>query len=366
MTELANVRMLVVEDNPRYWKALQEALQEDYGYREIAIAESPEQASERLDADLFDVIIADMRFGDDARGGFSVLREVKDRNITSIVIILTANDNWQDCREAFRGGARDYLSKNMPGVEVFEVLHQSILAALEYAEKYGNRSDERWIAEHREELRRDHPDQHIAVMNNAVIDSDGDKEALLARIRERKLPLLVPIVEYMDMENIAELIQCGEGERLEFKQTFRCDILDGNKKEEMRHATLKSIAAFLNTQGGTLLIGVEDGGAIFGLEMDYASLTRRPDWDGFSQALSGDILQAIGPAFTQFIEIERCPLEGKEIAVVRVERAASPAFVYGRAKKTEPQQKHFYVRTGTTTRSLDVEGTWRYCVDKWK
>nr|VFK55778.1 MAG: Response regulator receiver domain-containing protein [Candidatus Kentron sp. TUN]VFK61813.1 MAG: Response regulator receiver domain-containing protein [Candidatus Kentron sp. TUN] len=201
---LADVRMLVVEDNPRYWRELQESLQEDYGYREIEIAENPREAFEKLDTGWFDVIIADMRFGEDTKGGFSVLREVKERNITSIVIILTANENWLDCREAFRGGARDYLSKSMRG-DVFEILQESILAALEYAEKYGNHSDELWLRENRERLLRGHLNQYIAVMNNTVIDSDPDRETLLKRIRERKLPMLVPIIKHMVVKDEWEL-----------------------------------------------------------------------------------------------------------------------------------------------------------------
>jgi len=129
ITNLADAKILVVEDSPRYWRELQESLQEDYGYRNIEIAENPRQAIEKLDTGYFDLIIADMRLGDNMKGGFSVLREVKRRDITSFVIILTANDNWQDCRDAFQGGAHDYLSKNMRG-DVFEILQESILNAL--------------------------------------------------------------------------------------------------------------------------------------------------------------------------------------------------------------------------------------------
>jgi len=196
ITNLANAKILVVEDNPRYWLELQESLQKDYGYRNIEIAENPRQASEKLDTGYFDLIIADMRLGEDKKGGFDVLREVKKRSITSVVIILTANDNWQDCRDAFRGGAHDYLSKNMRG-DVFEILQESILAALGDAKAKGNISDILWIEGNRETLRQEYPNRHIAVMNNTVIDSDAEREVLLAQIDERKLPMLVPVIRYI-------------------------------------------------------------------------------------------------------------------------------------------------------------------------
>nr|VFJ59828.1 MAG: Putative DNA-binding domain-containing protein [Candidatus Kentron sp. FW] len=257
---LAEVRMLVVEDILSYWEELRANL-EDYGYRAVELVENPRQAIERLETGHFDVFITDMRFGEDAKGGFSVLEAVKARNITSIVIILTANDNWRDCRKAFRGGAWDYLSKTIPGEDVMEILHQSILNALEYVRKYGSRNDELWVWENHERLLHEYPNQYIAVMNNTVIESNASREALLARIHERNLPLLVPIVRYMDMEDIHklsvdEIIERGEGDHVEFKRTFLgSDAEDEGKKP---HGVLRTIAAFLNSRGGVLLIGVEN------------------------------------------------------------------------------------------------------------
>nr|VFJ57837.1 MAG: Putative DNA-binding domain-containing protein [Candidatus Kentron sp. FW] len=260
MTNQTNARVLVVEDNLSYSDLLCNALQNKYGYQDVSLVENERQALEKLDTEYFDIIIADMRLGENARGGFSVLKEVKNRNITSVLIVLTANDNWQDCRESFRGGARDYLSKNMRG-NVFAILHRSILDALEYVQKYGSRSDELWVWANHERLLHEYPNQYIAVMNNTVIESNASQEALLARIHERNLPLLVPIVRYMDMEDIhklpvEEIIERSESERVECKRTFQeSDAGDEGKKP---HGVLRTIAAFLNSRGGVLLIGVEN------------------------------------------------------------------------------------------------------------
>lgn len=61
--------------------------------------------------------------------------------------------------------------------------------------------------------------------------------------------------------SVEELIHRGESERLEFKSTLRWNLHTDSKDKRIEHAVLKTIAAFLNTQGGTLLIGVEDDGA---------------------------------------------------------------------------------------------------------
>lgn len=72
-------------------------------------------------------------------------------------------------------------------------------------------------------------------------------------------------------DHILELISQGESLKLEFKQTFSKDV-DTNIKEKekiIRESSLKNIVAFLNAEGGTLLIGVSDKGEIIGIEQDY-------------------------------------------------------------------------------------------------
>ena len=66
-----------------------------------------------------------------------------------------------------------------------------------------------------------------------------------------------------------ELIQRGESKTLEFKSTLRWNLVeDGKDDQRVTHAALKTIAAFLNTEGGDLLLGVADDGAVVGIERD--------------------------------------------------------------------------------------------------
>ncbi len=72
---VSNVQILVVEDNSRYLDILVEELS-GYHYKHIDTAQSPEEARKKLDKRPFDVIVADMRLGDDVSGGFAVVDEV--------------------------------------------------------------------------------------------------------------------------------------------------------------------------------------------------------------------------------------------------------------------------------------------------
>jgi type I restriction enzyme R subunit len=69
--------------------------------------------------------------------------------------------------------------------------------------------------------------------------------------------------------NAAELIKRGESKTLEFKSTLRWSLKENRKDDRgVTHAVLKTIAAFLNTEGGDLLIGVADDGSVVGIEHD--------------------------------------------------------------------------------------------------
>ena len=64
--------------------------------------------------------------------------------------------------------------------------------------------------------------------------------------------------EETNLRPITDLIELGESSILEFKSTFQWDVVKGEQNKALRLSSLKTIAAFLNSQGGTLLIGVED------------------------------------------------------------------------------------------------------------
>jgi type I restriction enzyme R subunit len=69
--------------------------------------------------------------------------------------------------------------------------------------------------------------------------------------------------------NAEELSKRGESKTLEFKSTLRWNLKEDRQDDKfVTHAVLKTIAAFLNTDGGDLLIGVADDGSIVGIERD--------------------------------------------------------------------------------------------------
>jgi predicted HTH transcriptional regulator len=131
------------------------------------------------------------------------------------------------------------------------------------------------------------------------------------------------------------LIRAGEGTALEFKSTLRWNVRDGKNDEQMTYACLKTIAAFLNTSGGSLLIGVADDGTVVGLEQDGFATS-----DRFLQHLSNKILSALGEVAASNIESRVHELDG--LSVCEVVCRSSKVPIYLRSKSEE----EFYVRTG--------------------
>ena len=147
--------------------------------------------------------------------------------------------------------------------------------------------------------------------------------------------------------SVEELIAQGESEQLEFKSSLQWDYGNGDLNAALRKAVIKSIAAFLNTAGGRVLIGVQDDGAVLGLENDLK--TTRRSKDRYANLLATLISDYLGAEFSSNIRIRFEPHNDKEICVIQVKSSSDPVYYQG------DTGSEFYVRLGPTTRMLDTE-----------
>lgn len=158
--------------------------------------------------------------------------------------------------------------------------------------------------------------------------------------------------------DVAELISAGENELLEFKSSFRWDLRENRINKNLEKATMKTIAAFLNSQGGNLVIGVDDGKNAVGLAGDYSTISR-PDSDGFENHFSHVFNNAIGAEFRQFVRLTWSKINGKDCCLVSVFPAGKPAYL-----KTDGNEE-FYIRTGNGTTSLKLSEASSYIDSRW-
>jgi hypothetical protein len=147
--------------------------------------------------------------------------------------------------------------------------------------------------------------------------------------------------------DIKHIIQEEESYNLEFKSTFGWNIKEDKPDKEMRHEVLKTIVGFLNSNGGTLIIGVDDNKNIIGMGYDYKS-NWKGNKDGFLLELSSFIEQAISLSnYKKYITIQFYNYDGKELCMVRVEKGNKPIFIRKNGKSI------LYVRIDNRTEPLE-------------
>ena len=194
--DVSHAKLLVVEDNQNYCDILVKRLTKK-GYQHIECAQDEKQAYECLERSHYDVIIADMRLNENSDGGFQVLDKVEEMRITSIVIILTANDTIADCRRALKTECCwDYICKNAgEGGSAIGEVDKAIQEALAYFDYWGNRKDEKWLQDNLETLRKSHPNKYVAVMNHQVIESADTRQEIDEKVKKWRLPSFIPVIQ---------------------------------------------------------------------------------------------------------------------------------------------------------------------------
>jgi len=160
--------------------------------------------------------------------------------------------------------------------------------------------------------------------------------------------------------NISDLLKRDEHENLEFKSTFRWDTRQNAVNKILEKSVMKTIAAFLNSQGGHLVIGVDDNKTIVGLTSDYGSLIRK-DADGFENHFTQVFHNMIGAEFRQFVKLNWSHVDGKECCVVSVSPSRKPVYLKG-----DNNGEEFYIRTGNGTMSLKLSEANAYIDSHWE
>jgi len=144
-------------------------------------------------------------------------------------------------------------------------------------------------------------------------------------------------------------IDYGESESVEFKATLRTNLHTGATDTRMEMSVLKTLAGFLNTGGGTLVIGVLDDGTPLGLGSDGF-----PSEDKMSLHLVNIVKARISPQALTTMHMHFEDYDGERVMVVRCQKSPVAVFV------KDGEHERFYVRTGPSTTELKASETQDY------
>lgn len=123
-------KILVVDDEDDVRLSIERRLKRE-GH-EVNIAGSQAEACTSIEGaePSFDVVLTDMLM-ESPNSGVEVLKAALAKDVFTEVVILTAYGNVANAVECMKMGAFDYVEKNIPGVDVYELICIKIDQAME-------------------------------------------------------------------------------------------------------------------------------------------------------------------------------------------------------------------------------------------
>lgn len=155
------------------------------------------------------------------------------------------------------------------------------------------------------------------------------------------------------------LLKDEESHMLEFKSSARWDRSNNQVNKTLEKSILKTIASFLNSKGGILLIGIDDDKRILGIEKDLDTIGKKNE-DGYTQYLTSIIASHLQIEVMSRIKISYEAINKHLICIIDVERSDFPVFL------KNIDDREFYIRTANSTRELNVEQVYKYISFNWQ
>jgi serine/threonine protein kinase len=229
--------------------------------------------------------------------------------------------------------------------------------------------DLRLLRSRRPDLPSSFADLVASLLSESPDDRPQDAESVLEQLDEIR-----------HTSNVDALIAAGESDHVEFKSSLhhlygslpaeqlaklqlgkvQPEQAQREARKGIQTAVTKTIAAFLNSDGGTLLIGVDDSGAVLGIEPDFEYCQRgNQNADGWLSSLKYVIIKALGPEVWSAIHVSLVPHKQKMVAVVHCPARASQTW-HG-----ENGAERFYMRAPNATEELTGRSLVRYTREHW-
>ena len=305
--------ILLVDDNAINLQLLFETL-DGQGYRLLA-ARSGEEALRIARKATPDLILLDIMMpGID---GYETCTRLKSEEVTrnAVVIFLTALQSTEEKVRGLSMGAMDFITKPFDPEEIMA----RVSIQLENHRKHQK------LLEQNQQLTEE--------LATTLASGSSDGDTLTERIKS--------------------IISSGESNSVEFKSTLRWNLKTDRSEKVIEKAWLKSVAAFSNSDGGVLLVGVEDNGDILGIEADNFD-----NEDKYLLHVNNRIQQHIGLEHAGFIGYQLVPVDIKKVLLIECRPSPSPVFL------KISKEEEFYIRVGPGSRRLSTSEVVAYVTNR--
>lgn len=284
--------ILVVDDQEQNRDMLSRRLAKQ-GF-ETRQAESGQEALEVIAAEQIDLVLLDIRMP--GMDGNEVLEKIRRQfSPTELPVIMVTAETDSDSEVRSIGlGADDYVTKPID----FKIL--------------------------------------LARLNH--------KLAISKSVKERLQTIKPPVESVLNEASILALIARGESSKLEFKSTLRWNIHSGAIGKEIETAWLKTIVAFLNSEGGVLLVGIKDDGSIHGLSDDKFKTD-----DKLMLYVTSCLKENIGSEYIGSIFYDLVSVGDQQVLYFKCSAVSEPVFL------KQGNTEEFYARFGPSSGKLNTK-----------
>ncbi len=173
-------------------------------------------------------------------------------------------------------------------------------------------------------------------------------EKRVALVKEGK------ILGALDLEQV---ILRGETGEAEFKMGAIQNTKTGKKDPKMLMQVVETVAAFMNSSGGILILGVDDDGQVLGIEREYPLADpKKQNRDGYELVLRNILTQKLGIIFLPYFSIHFQKVHKKELCYIVVDPAPQPVYVNG----------DLIVRNGNQKLRLKAQDAINYIKRRWR
>ena len=280
---------------------------------------------------------------------FYRIGEWKPKGIVDYILLLMFSDKsiikykWDELED---------LNEN----EIDSVVSNIIIAIEEYAN-----AGLSYINDRMETDTNEFTDPFVFVnILNEVVDKSKEKEEYSETCSVSKKM----ISHTKEQLRIKALIESGESSNVEFKSSLRYCMHQKKADKKIEHSSMKTIAAFINSKGGTLLIGVEDNKNILGLDYDFGTLKNSNDKiDEFQKHIDNLIENYFGNSAFSFLKIKFHTMDERTICEVEVAPNTQTHIML--KNMADGKKEEFYIRRSASSKVLSPTEMIDYIKSHW-
>lgn len=144
-----------------------------------------------------------------------------------------------------------------------------------------------------------------------------------------------------------------ENHTTEFKSSLQWCMNENKYNKTLIFSTLKTICAFMNSDGGNLIIGLDDDKKVIGIQKDIEK-TKHKNKDGFKLLIKDLISNYISKSVVHLVEIDFKNLEDKTVSIIKVQKSINPVFL------NQDNNSKFFIRSDSSSESLNPKETTEY------